>query len=84
MASHDPGEQPHEGGQGAGRVGPAPPLGAAREHHGGLAVPPANQGEAVLPPLVFREGGRGGQGRVPAPSPSASSPSATSSSMRHV
>ena len=37
-----------------------------------------------MPPLVFREWGRGGRGRVPAPSPAASSPSATSWSTRHV
>ena len=70
LEAQDPGEQPHEGGQGAGRVGPAPPLGAAREHQGGLAVPPADQGEAVVPPLVFCEGGGGGGGGAACPRPS--------------
>ena len=49
-----------------------------REHQGGLAVPPADQGKAVVPPLVFRPGGRGGPGRAPASSPAAA-PTSTSS-----
>ena len=67
-----------EGGQGAGRAGPAPAQGAVREHQGGLAVPPADQGKAVVPPLVCREGGMGGPGRAPASSPAAA-PTSTSS-----
>ena len=70
--------------QGADRVGPAPPMGAVREHLRGLAVPPANQGEAVVPPLVFREGGRGGRGRASAPSPAAAPTSTSSWSTCHV
>ena len=37
-------------------------FGGPRKHQGGLAVPPANQGEAVVLPLVFYEGGGGGPG----------------------
>ena len=84
LEPQDPGEQADEGGQGAGRVGPAPLLGAVREHQGGLAVPPANQGEAVVPPLVFREGGRGGRGRASAPSPAAAPTSTSSWSTCHM
>ena len=47
LGAQDPGEPSHEGGHGAGGVGPAPPLGAAREHSSGLTVAPANQGEAI-------------------------------------
>ena len=42
LEPQDPREQADEGGQGAGRVGPAASLGALREHLGGLVVPPAN------------------------------------------
>ena len=84
LESQDPREQHHEGSQGAGRVRRAPSLGAVWEHQDGLAVPPANQGAAVVPPLLSREGGRGGRGRVSAPSPTASSPFAASWSTRHV
>ena len=84
VEAQDPGKQSHEGGQGVGGVCPAPPLGAAQVHQGGLAVPPANQGEAMVSPLVLCEGGGGGRGRVPAPPSPVSSPSTSSWSTRHV
>ena len=48
--------------QGTDHAGPFPPLAAVRNHQGGLAVPQANQGEAMLLPLVPGREGRGGGG----------------------
>ena len=84
LEAQDPGEQSHQGGQGTDGVGLGPLLGAGRKHQGGLAVPPANQGEAMAPPLVLGEGGWGGRGHVPASPSLASSPSTSSWSTRHV
>ena len=79
LEAQDPGEQPHEGGQGTDGAGPSPALVGEGEHQSGLAVPPAQHGEATVPPLVPSEGGRG-RGRVPSPSPPASSSSTSSRS----
>ena len=72
LEAQDPGEQPHKG--------PSPALVGGGEHQGGLAVPAAQRGEAMVPPPVPGEGGR--RGRVPTPSPPASSSSSRSTCHR--